>query len=148
MQVRVSHAALSCLQGSPPRAAGTAWTYPLLHAHLPWNTTELRTHSFCKEERGKRASTRDTWWSTPGGRTGSFPLLLSSPAALGFKTQTTQARSPSWTTPTWGHTSQINLKLAKWGFPRFFKIHTHTNNYLHELPQGFPLSSKTLNKKM
>lgn len=31
---------------------------------------------FCKEERGKRASTRDTWWSTPGGKDGQ----LSSPA--------------------------------------------------------------------
>jgi len=46
-----------------------------------------------KEEKGLQPETRGE--APLGERTGSFPLLLSSPAALGFKTQTTQARSPS-----------------------------------------------------
>lgn len=80
-------------------------TQPVLR-RMPWCSTRLKTQPWRPEAKpwgGKQASSRGTWGCAAGERMGCFPLPLRSPVALGFTTQTTQARSPSWATHTWGH---------------------------------------------
>lgn len=89
-----------------PPAISTA--RPVLR-RMPWNSTKLEKYGPAAMEtwgqapRRKQASSRGTWGCTTAERMGCFPLPLPSPVALGFTTQTTQARSLSWATQTWGH---------------------------------------------
>lgn len=94
--------------GSPPKATGHqhGLARPPPHAlkqHQTQNTALLQQRPEAKPRGGNQASSRGTWGCATAERMGCFPLPLPSPVALGFTTQTTQARSLSWATQTWGH---------------------------------------------